>query len=197
VSKHRSFALRKFYALIPPALFQGYFDRLQTRVRPGAWAPLNLPMFQEFLDEPANAEAAGLIMPIENRELAPGTRLVARHKGKEHTCEVVKTGDGLRYRLGNGKEFNSPSSAGREITGGVAVNGWRFWSLDGDLKPRRDKKAPKAAKKAPAKGRKAATTSAKGKAQRAASRAETYGCGACGETFPTMKAATEHAKDHL
>ena len=70
-------------------------------------------------------------MPIENRNLEAGTRLVVRHKKQEHTCEVVQTADGLRYRLENGKEFNRPSSAGREITGGVAVNGWRFWSLDG------------------------------------------------------------------
>ena len=73
-------------------------------------------------------------MPIENRDLPAGTVLKARHKGKEHTCEVVKTADGLRYRMKDGKEFNSPSSAGREITGNVAVNGWRFWNLAGDLK---------------------------------------------------------------
>ena len=101
------------------------------------------------------------------------------------------------YRVGD-KDFNSPSSAGREVTGGVAVNGWRFWSLDGELKPAREKSAKKAAK-APNKD-KAAKKSGKGKktakkAARAASKAE-YGCGACGETFPTMKAATKHALTH-
>ena len=61
-------------------------------------------------------------MPIDNRDLAAGTRLVARYKGKEHACEVVQTEQGIAYRL-DGKDFNSPSSAGREVTGGVAVNG--------------------------------------------------------------------------
>src|SRR5213593_341769 len=110
-------------------------------------------------------------MPIENRDLEAGTVLRVRHKGREHTCEVVKTDDGLRYRLKDGKEFNSPSSAGREITGGVAVNGWRFWSLDGDLKPRKAKtaKPAKAAKKVPPKAaNKVAKKSAKKQVARAA-----------------------------
>jgi hypothetical protein len=142
-------------------------------------------------------------MPIENRDLAAGTRLVVRHKKQEHTCEVVKTKDGLRYRLKDGKEFNSPSSAGRAVTGGVAVNGWRFWSLEGDLKERKAKADPKAAKKAPAKkaakrvAKKAAKKAAKKKVARAAAaKGDKYGCGACGETFPTMKSATKHALTH-
>jgi hypothetical protein len=138
---------------------------------------------------------------IEDRDLAVGTILKVRHKGKEHTCEVVQTDDGLRYRLQNGKEFNSPSSAGREVTGGVAVNGWRFWSLElkerkaNANKPAKAKSEPKAAaKKAPVKkGKKAAK---KKKVAKAASKGDSYGCGACGETFPTMKAATTHALTH-
>jgi hypothetical protein len=31
---------------------------------------------------------------------------------------------------------------------------------------------------------------------RAAANGESYGCGACGETFPTMKDATAHAMTH-
>jgi hypothetical protein len=142
-------------------------------------------------------------MAIENRNLEAGTRLVVRHKKQEHTCEVVKTKDGLRYRLADGKEFNSPSSAGREITGGVAVNGWRFWSIEGTLPERKAKAEPKAksAKKAPAKkaakakGKKTAKKG-KGKSARAATKGDAYGCGACGETFGTMKAATQHALTH-
>jgi hypothetical protein len=145
------------------------------------------------------SERNGIV--IENRDLPAGTRLVVRHKKQEYTCEVVKTKDGLRYRLADGKEFNSPSSAGREITGGVAVNGWRFWSLEGTLPERKAKSEPKAktaAKKAPAKkaakakGKKAA----KKKVARAATKGDAYGCGACGETFPTMKAATKHTLGH-
>jgi hypothetical protein len=137
-------------------------------------------------------------MPIENRDLTAGTRLVARHKGKEHLCEVVRTDDGLRYRL-DGKDFSSPSSAGREVTKGVAVNGWRFWSLEGTLKERKSPKATKSTKKAPAaKAKKKAAAKPKGVAKKAASASArgAYGCGVCPEVFPTMKAATQHALTH-
>jgi hypothetical protein len=142
-------------------------------------------------------------MPLENRDLGAGTVLVARHKKQEFTCEVVETPDGLRYRLQDGSEHKSPSSAGRVVTNGVAVNGWRFWSLQGDLKPAKATKEPKAkaptkapAKKKTAKKAKSAKKS-KGKAQKAASRAS-YGCGVCSEEFPTLKAATKHATEaHL
>ncbi len=68
-------------------------------------------------------------MSIENRDLKAGTKLVARYKGKDHTAEVVKTDEGIRYRLEDGTEFKSPSSAGSAVMGGNACNGWRFWSL--------------------------------------------------------------------
>jgi hypothetical protein len=130
---------------------------------------------------------------------------VVRHKKQEHTCEVVKTKDGLRYRLADGKEFNSPSSAGREITGGVAVNGWRFWSLEGTLPERKAKGEPEAkkpaskapAKKAPAKKAAKGKKAAKKKAQRAAAaRGDKYGCGVCNETFPTQRKAMQHTITH-
>lgn len=148
-------------------------------------------------------------MSIENRNLEAGTVLTARYKKANRTCEVVATADGLRYRLDDGTEHRSPSSAGKAAMDGVACNGWRFWSVAGTEKPRREPKAkadkPAKAKKEPAakKPAKAAPRkSAKGKkaakkrAQRAAARGDAYGCGACGETFPTMKAATKHALAH-
>ena len=70
-------------------------------------------------------------MAIEDRNLAPGTTLVARYKGKEYTVEVVETEQGLRYRLEDRREFKSPSSAGSAVMGGSACNGWRFWSVAG------------------------------------------------------------------
>jgi hypothetical protein len=144
-------------------------------------------------------------MPIENRDLAPETRLVARHKGKQHFCTVLQTRDGLRYRVGD-KEFNSPSSAGRDVTGGVAVNGWRFWSLEGTPEVRSAKATKPATAKlektAKGKGGKTvkprtrgAKKSAKKKVARAASK-DNYGCGVCPETFQTLKAATKHAMSH-
>ncbi len=72
-------------------------------------------------------------MPIDNRNLEAGTRLAARYKGATHTCEVVQTEEGLRYRLADGREFKSPSSAASAVMGGMAANGWRFWSLAEEL----------------------------------------------------------------
>ena len=48
---------------------------------------------------------------------------------------MAKTEDGIVYRLADGKEFKSPSSAGSEVMGGSACNGWRFWSLEDAEKP--------------------------------------------------------------
>ncbi len=145
-------------------------------------------------------------MPIENRELAAGTRLVARYKKQDRTCEVVETADGLRYRLDDGQEFKSLSTAGKAVMDGVACNGWRFWNVEGAEKPKRAPKA-KAAKKEPAAKKPArtkapakkgkATSTKKPKAHRAAAKSNaSYGCGVCPETFPTMKKATEHALTH-
>jgi hypothetical protein len=143
-------------------------------------------------------------MPLENRDLAVGTTLAARYKKQDRTCEVVQTDDGVRYRLDDGTEHRSPSSAAKAVMGGIAANGWRFWSLQGELKPAREAK-PKAekpakektsAKTAPAK--KAASKkkpAAKKKAQRAADVAS-YACGGCGATFGSQKAAVAHALTH-
>lgn len=132
-------------------------------------------------------------MPLENRNLEAGTRLVARYRKQDRTCEVVETEKGLRYRLDDGTEHTSPSSAGRAVTKGVAVNGWRFWSLEGDAPPPREAK-PKTAKKPAA--RKAPAKKGGGKKPAAKKpKADAYGCGVCPETFATMKAATKHAME--
>jgi rubredoxin len=68
-------------------------------------------------------------MPIENRNLEAGMRLAARYKGQTYGMEVVETEEGIGYRLDDGREFKSPSSAGSALMGGTACNGWRFWSL--------------------------------------------------------------------
>ena len=145
-------------------------------------------------------------MPLENRNLEPGTVLVARYKKADRTCEVVQTEEGLRYRLDDGSEHRSPSSAAKHAMGGIAANGWRFWSLKGTEKPARTPKAKveKPAKAAPKKAPAKAAPKGKGKkatkkpkaARMAAKRDDAYGCGACGESFATMKAATQHALTH-
>ena len=71
-------------------------------------------------------------MAIENRELEPGTKLIAKYKKEEHRAEVEAGEDGkVKYRLSDGREFKSPSSAGTAITG-KACNGWVFWSVEPD-----------------------------------------------------------------
>src|SRR5689334_22869282 len=68
-------------------------------------------------------------MPIENRNLAVGTQLMAKHRKVLYFCEVIETDAGVRYRLEDGREFKSPSAAGTAVLGGQACNGWRFWSV--------------------------------------------------------------------
>ena len=72
-------------------------------------------------------------MPIDGGlrdRLEPGTRLSARYKGVVHEAEVVTDGTGqTRYRIADGQEFKSPSAAASAVMGGIAANGWRFWSV--------------------------------------------------------------------
>jgi hypothetical protein len=68
-------------------------------------------------------------MPIENRNLAKGTKLTGRYHKQSYSCEVVENAEGkLRYRLEDGREFKSPSAAGMAITG-HQCDGWVYWSV--------------------------------------------------------------------
>ena len=72
-------------------------------------------------------------MAIEDRNLTVGTRLVANYRKQTHVCMVEKAeeGDGVLFVLEDGRKFKSLSSAARAVMGGKAVNGWRFWSVQG------------------------------------------------------------------
>ena len=86
-------------------------------------------------------------MALENRDLKAGQKLVARYKGQEHTVLVL--GDdkvGLGFELDGKAIFKSLSTAGNAVTGG-SVNGWRFWSREGELKAKRETEAKPAGKK--------------------------------------------------
>lgn len=78
-------------------------------------------------------------MPIDGGlrdRLEAGTVLVATYKGSEYLATVFADAEGkTRFRLEDGREFKSPSSAGSAVMGGVACNGWRFWSLEGQSAP--------------------------------------------------------------
>jgi len=86
------------------------------------------------------------------KQLTPGIRLVAKYKGAEHTAEVVAGNEGkLRFRLADGRQFESPSAAGSAVMGGIACNGWRFWSLADERSPKPEAKRAQSREKAPAK----------------------------------------------
>jgi leucyl aminopeptidase (aminopeptidase T) len=145
-------------------------------------------------------------MPLEDRNLERGTVLHARYKGKERTCEVVQTADGLRYRLDDGREFSSPSSAGKAAMGGVSCNGWRFWSIAGTEKLKRKPETEKTATSVKAKTRKAASkksaatkTGAKGaERQGRAARVDgrIVGLRRLRPNLRATRAATNHATPH-
>src|SRR5208283_2303911 len=66
---------------------------------------------------------------IENRNLSPGTHLIAHYHKQNFSCEVTEKEGKPNYKLEDGREFKSLSAAGTAITGG-ACNGWAFWSLE-------------------------------------------------------------------
>jgi hypothetical protein len=71
-------------------------------------------------------------MPIENRNLEPGTKLIATYKKETYHALVVASAEGkVLYQLSpyDGKEYKSPFSLGTAVTG-KACNGWTFWSVD-------------------------------------------------------------------
>src|SRR5919106_6986740 len=71
-------------------------------------------------------------MPIDNRNLEPGTKLIATYKKETYHALVVASAEGkVLYQLSpyDGREFKSPSSLGTAVTG-KACNGWTFWSID-------------------------------------------------------------------
>ena len=56
------------------------------------------------------------IEATQRKAMTAGQTLTAKYKGTEYTAEVV-AGEGgkLLYRLADGREFKSPSSAGRVL----------------------------------------------------------------------------------
>lgn len=77
-------------------------------------------------------------MTITNRNLNPGTTLVAKYRGQE--CSAYIESDGtIRLVKPAPKDhdvavFKSLSKAANAITGN-SVNGWRFWSVFAESEP--------------------------------------------------------------
>jgi hypothetical protein len=85
-------------------------------------------------------------MPIENRNLEVGTRLVANYRKQAYVCTVEAGEEGKTVFVLDGKTFTSPSAAGSAVMGGTACNGWRFWSVEGQEAPKAEKPAKREAK---------------------------------------------------
>ena len=71
---------------------------------------------------PVEKKTAKRTPALASLKVAP-KELVATYKGTEHKATVNEDGTITI----NGKTFNSPSRAGKEITG-REVDGWTFWS---------------------------------------------------------------------
>ena len=85
-------------------------------------------------------------MPITDRNLGAGTKLVASYRKQQHTVLVLDDGEGnLGFELDGGTIYRSLSKAGSVVMGGVSCNGWRFWSVEGEAVPGAEPK-PKATK---------------------------------------------------
>ena len=122
-------------------------------------------------------------MALENRKLEPGTALVARYKKQTYRAEVVAGEDEkVRYRLEDGREFTSPSAAGSAVMGGVACNGWRFWSIEGAEEPTKARPEPKSKAKA------------KTKAEPKVKAEPPVSCGDCGQEFPNARETAKHMR---
>lgn len=142
-------------------------------------------------------------MAITDRtSIKPGVKLVARYKSEVYHADVVeagipdKEGTELRFRVGN-HEFTSPSGAGSFVRGGKATNGWAFWTVDTEpAKPAKPAKAASAPKPRQRKTPESPQDSNQGLASApegdVVSAEEAVPCAECGETFPSVAAATEH-----
>jgi hypothetical protein len=60
--RHRGLSLKRFVFAVPWGLFERYFAELKPDARPNAWAFLNPDMLEDFLGDPANAEASPAIL---------------------------------------------------------------------------------------------------------------------------------------
>jgi hypothetical protein len=91
---------------------------------------------------------------------------------------IVEEGE-VAFVLEDGSRHKSPSAAGSKVMGGKAVNGWRFWTVEGDEPPPSNEKPAKKSRK-----QKAAKTLYKTPNQQGMAEGKTrYFCSACMDGF--------------
>ena len=71
-------------------------------------------------------------MPITDRNLPAGAVLAGRYKGQTYRCTVLEHEGELAYSLDDNSIHGSVSAAASAVMGGASVNGWRFWSIEGE-----------------------------------------------------------------
>ena len=124
-------------------------------------------------------------MAIENRNLPVGTRIWANYKKTRYVC-TVEAGEeegSVVFVLGDGSRHKSPSAAGSRVMGGKAVNGWRFWSVEGTEPPATEAEA-KPERKARGGKKKQTKTIFKTPSQATVPEGKTsYFCSACMKAF--------------
>lgn len=143
-------------------------------------------------------------MAIKDRNLKVGTVLKARYKSKVYMCHVTDRGGGqtgftLMDKGMPKDEYKSPSTAGRAVMGGIACNGWRFWSLATDFdagngqrgQAKADRKAPKKAVRGPAKKPAAARRVPNPEAKQ-----KPFACGECGQDYAEQEEAEACLDSH-
>ena len=123
-------------------------------------------------------------MAIENRNLPVGTRIWANYKKTRYVCTVEAGEDeGVVFALEDGTKHKSPSAAGSKVMGGNAVNGWRFWTIEGD-EPEASAEEKPAKKGRSAKAKKQAKTIFKAPGQDGTAKDKTrWFCSACMKGF--------------
>jgi hypothetical protein len=124
-------------------------------------------------------------MAIENRNLPVGTKLTANYRKTRYvaTVEAGEEEGSLLFVLEDGSKHKSASAAGSKVMGGKAVNGWKFWTIEGD-EPAPAPETPKAEKKGRSGKKKATKTFFRAPSQATAPEGTTgYFCSACMKAF--------------
>ena len=125
-------------------------------------------------------------MPITNRNLPAGAVLAGRYKGQTYRCTVLENEGKLAYSLDDNSIHGSVSAAASAVMGGASVNGWRFWSLEGELQENGGGKTAKPAIKMKPASPKLLRTIKKLPNQKGVAEGSTkWWCSACMKSFVT------------
>jgi hypothetical protein len=110
---------------------------------------------------------------------------VANYKKTRFVC-TVEAGEeegALAFVLEDGSRHKSTSAAGSKVMGGVACNGWRFWTVEGDEPAATEAEAKPEKKSRGGKKKPSKTITKMAKQQGAAEGEIRWFCSACMDAF--------------